>query len=69
MKTILVISLLCIAGLVHAQSRTIGRMVVPIGYEPYDSLRMGYKQSSISKYVIMESAVQIIRCNTGRLFP
>ncbi len=41
MKTILVLSLLGFGGLVHSQSRTAGRMVVPSGYEAFDSPRFG----------------------------
>ncbi|HEY3875026.1 MAG TPA: hypothetical protein VGM92_06090, partial [Candidatus Kapabacteria bacterium] len=41
MKKVLFITLIVLAGTLHAQSRTAGEMVVPSGYESYDSLRFG----------------------------
>ena len=37
----IVLMSLFVFGTLHAQSRTSGHMVVPIGYEAYDSLRFG----------------------------
>jgi hypothetical protein len=42
MKTILILLLLTLSSSVFGQSRSAGKIVVPSGYEPYDSLRMGY---------------------------
>ena len=41
MKKILVLSILLIAGAAPAQPRDAGQLVVPNGYEQYDSLRFG----------------------------
>ena len=42
MKSYLAILFLTISVSALSQSRTSGRMVVPIGYESYDSLRLGF---------------------------